>query len=46
MDSPNTITAINTNGEEEGDLLIKSFWENGMDAIIDVRITDTDAKSY
>ena len=45
MDSSNTITAIDKNGDR-GDLLIKGFWDNGMDAIIDVRITDTDAKSY
>jgi hypothetical protein len=44
-DSPNTIDSIDTNGDR-GDLLIRGFWENGMDAIVDVRITDTDAKSY
>ncbi|OEU07108.1 hypothetical protein FRACYDRAFT_251843 [Fragilariopsis cylindrus CCMP1102] len=42
---PNHINAIDKNGDR-GDLLIKGFWDNGMDAIIDVRITDTDAKSY
>jgi hypothetical protein len=28
-----------------GDLLIRGFWERGTDCIIDVRVTDTDAKS-
>jgi hypothetical protein len=44
-DSNKTMDATDTNGDR-GDLLIRGFWENGMDAIIDVRITDTDAKSY
>jgi hypothetical protein len=44
-DSDKTMNAIDSNGDR-GDLLIRGFWENGMDAIIDVRITDTDAKSY
>jgi hypothetical protein len=34
------------NGEERGDLLIRSLWANGTDCIIDVRMTDTDAPSY
>ncbi len=34
------------NGEERGDLLIRNLWNNGTDCIIDVRCTDTDAKSY
>ena len=32
--------------EERGDLLVCSFWHNGMDVIIDVRFTNTDTKSY
>jgi hypothetical protein len=43
--STKTKDATDTSGDR-GDLLIRGFWENGMDAIIDVRITDTDAKSY
>jgi hypothetical protein len=39
------MNAIDSN-ENKGDILILGFWENGMDAIIDVRITDTIAKSY
>jgi hypothetical protein len=44
-DSDKNMNATDSNGDR-GDLLIRGFWENGMDAIIDVRITDTDAKSY
>jgi hypothetical protein len=32
--------------EERGDLLIRGFWARGTDVIVDVRVTDTDAKSY
>jgi hypothetical protein len=32
--------------EDRGDLLIRGFWARGTDAIVDVRVTDTDAKSY
>jgi hypothetical protein len=32
-------------GEERGDVLIRGLWQQGTDAIIDVRITDLDAKS-
>ena len=32
--------------EERGDVLIRGFWQNGTDCIIDVRIADTDSKSY
>jgi hypothetical protein len=32
--------------EERGDLLIRGFWARGTDVIIDVPVTDTDAKSY
>jgi hypothetical protein len=31
--------------ELRGDLLIRGFWGRGTDCIIDVRVTDTDAKS-
>ncbi len=32
--------------ELRGDLCIRGFWTRGTDCIIDVRVTDTDAKSY
>ena len=32
-------------GELRGDLLIRGLWARGTDCIIDVRVTDTDAKS-
>ena len=35
-----------TTGDERGDLLIRSLWSNSTDCIIDVRITDTDQKTY
>ena len=35
-----------TGEEERGDLLIRGFWKAGTDCILDVRVTDTDSKSY
>ncbi len=35
-----------TQKEDCGDLLIRGLWSRGTDCIIDVRVTDTDAKSY
>jgi hypothetical protein len=32
--------------EERGDILIRGFWKQGTDCILDVCVTDTDAKSY
>ena len=32
--------------EDRGDLLICGFWSHGTDVIVDVRVTDTDSKSY
>jgi len=32
--------------DKGGDLLIRGFWDSQMSTIVDVRITDTDAKSY
>jgi hypothetical protein len=43
--SDNASPTLEASGER-GDLLVRVFWENGMDAIIDVRCVDTDAKSY
>jgi hypothetical protein len=34
-----------TQCEDRGDLLIRGLWARGTDCIIDVRVTDTDAKS-
>jgi hypothetical protein len=50
--SPNKITNQNidkeaaTGEDERGDLLIRGFWTAGNDCILDVRVTDTDSKSY
>jgi hypothetical protein len=33
-------------GDRFGDLLIQTFWTRGTDCILDVHVTDTDAKSY
>ena len=35
-----------TGEDERGDLLIRGFWTPGTDCILDVRVTDTDSKSY
>ena len=35
----------NNANEDRGDILIRGLWANGTDCIIDVRITDVDAKS-
>jgi len=32
-------------GEDRGDVLIRGLWDRGTDCIIDVRVTDLDAKS-
>jgi hypothetical protein len=32
-------------GDDRGDVLIRGLWETGTDCIIDVRVTDLDAKS-
>jgi hypothetical protein len=50
--SPNKIINQNidkeaaTGEDERGDLLIRGFWTAGTDCILDVRVTDTDAKYY
>jgi hypothetical protein len=49
--SPNQITNQNidkeaaTGEDERGDLLIRGFWTAGADCVLDVCVTDTDAKS-
>jgi hypothetical protein len=35
----------NRNDEDRGDILIRGLWSRSTDCIIDVRITDVDAKS-
>jgi hypothetical protein len=35
-----------SSGQERRDLLIRGFWARRTDIIVDVRVTDTDAKSY
>ena len=32
--------------EQKGDLLIRDLWKNGTDSIHDMRVVNTDAKSY
>ena len=32
--------------EQKGDLLIRDLWDNGTDSIHDMRVVNTDAKSY
>ena len=40
-------TGSNVAGDEaRGDVKIHGLWEKGSDCILDIRITDTDAKSY
>ena len=46
MTSAQVLTHTSKNDKERGDLLIRGLWTKGTDCIIDVRITDTDAKSY
>jgi hypothetical protein len=43
--SNNPSPTVDVSGER-GDLLVRNFWENGMDAIINVCCVDTDAKSH
>jgi hypothetical protein len=43
---PNPTTKEAAPEDERGDLLIRGFWTRGTDCILDVRVTDTDAKSY
>ena len=46
---PNTsqTTASNTAGDEaRGDVMIHGLWKSGSSCVLDIRVTDTDAKSY
>jgi hypothetical protein len=44
--SPVSCNLHKNQNEDRGDVLICSIWANGTDCIIDVHITDIDAKSY
>jgi hypothetical protein len=35
-----------SSNKERGDLLMWGFWARGMDVIVDIRMSDTDAKLY
>ena len=39
-DSPDAIES------DRGDVLCRGLWSNGQDAILDIRVTDTDQASY
>lgn len=43
---PPTNLNKNRNDGDRGDVLVRGLWERGTDCIIDVRLTDVDAKSY
>ena len=43
--SPVSRNLQNSQNEDRGDLLIRGLWERGTDCILDIRVTDTDAKS-
>ena len=36
----------NVDTSERGDVLCRGLWSNGQDAILDIRVTDTDQASY
>ena len=44
MAQPNP-SVMKPSSDDRGDLLIRGLWIRGTDCIIDVRVTDTDAKS-
>jgi hypothetical protein len=35
-----------TSEDDRGDILLHGFWAHGTDCMVDVQVTDTDAKSY
>ena len=39
-----TMDAVETS--DRGDVLCRGLWSNGQDAILDIRVTDTDQSSY
>jgi hypothetical protein len=42
----NPTSAKPASEDTRGDILLCGFWAHGTDCIIDVQVTDTDAKSY
>jgi len=45
--APSAVSApLPTPNDDHGDLLIRGLWSSATDCILDVRITDTDAKTY
>jgi hypothetical protein len=46
VDPKSPVQCLRIGDDERGDLLIQGFWARGTDAIIDVHVTDTDAKYY
>jgi hypothetical protein len=45
-EKPDVQRLSRSSDKERGDLLIHGFWTRGTNAIVDVRVTDMDAKSY
>jgi hypothetical protein len=46
VDPKSAVQHLCSGDKEQGDILIRGFWARGTDAIIDVHVTDMDAKSY
>ena len=44
--SMTTKSDTNIDTSERGDVLCRGLWTNGQDAILDIRVTDTDQASY
>ena len=44
-DANDTNSIINTNNDR-GDILIRGFWSRGTRCVVDVRVIETDAKTY
>jgi hypothetical protein len=44
--TPNQSPGTPATGEDCGDLLLQGFWARGTKCIVDVHVTDTNAKSY
>lgn len=42
----NTNTTPATDNKNRGDVKVAGFWRRGTDCILDVRVTDTDSRSY
>ena len=44
-DTVQALSSSNSNEGDRGDLLVRGLWNHGVETIIDVRVTDLDAKS-